>query len=335
MGRFNPAQVIFAPTARCNLACGHCRVDRARGQRTGENELDAEDALRFLTECAEHGIDRVGFSGGEPFLKPDFLVTVIRAACENGQLFDRLMTNGDWWDTEATLHQTLRHLADAGFDGTIGLSVDSWHAQEPERLALFIRAVHSAFGRGDCCEIVSVLNDQQMTDIPRLSAIADLLNAELVLEDGIVLRIEDTRWKENRRRGIDDGSGILIPVLTLPRSRDPAEPGAWDAARWFTDDWCEGPGQIWFVHPDGQVAVCCGFANERPELIAGSIKDGYDTILKNTQENPYIRTCYEKGLGTLRCEMEKAGMQFPGKTDDICFFCDWLCQNTVTGDILK
>jgi len=327
LASFKPAQVIFAPTAQCNLACAHCRLDRLRGTRPEESTLEVAEAVRFLTDCATHGIDRVGFSGGEPFLKPDFLVPVIHAAVDAGMIFDRLMTNGDWWATEIELNTTLMNLADAGFDGTIGLSVDSWHAQDPARLALFIRAVHSAFGRGDSCEIISVMNDEYLQDTSRLFALAELLDAIPEIEDNQVRFIKNRLWIENRRQGINDGSGILIPVVTLPRSKAHTESDAWDDRHWFTDDWCEGPGQLWFVHPDGQIAVCCGFANERPELIAGSIRDDYDTLIKNAQANLHIKACYETGLARIRSEMEGAGVQFCGKTADICFFCDWLCQN--------
>ena len=43
---FKPEEIIFAPTARCNLACAHCRVSRV------PEELAAADAVAFLREAA-------------------------------------------------------------------------------------------------------------------------------------------------------------------------------------------------------------------------------------------------------------------------------------------
>jgi hypothetical protein len=82
------------------------------------------------------------------------------------------------------------------------------------------------------------------------------------------------------------------------------------------------------VHPDGNVAVCCGFANENPELIAGNILDGPGALISSARKMPHVRRAYEEGLGALRVNLEAEGLVFPGKTDDMCFFCDWLCRHT-------
>ncbi len=109
---FEPTQIIFAPTTRCNLECSHCRVTRT------DDELSVEDAVRLLESCVTHGVDRIGFSGGEPFLRAEFLLEVCKAAVEQGMYFDRIMTNGVWFADEVELREKLQPLFDAGFDGT-------------------------------------------------------------------------------------------------------------------------------------------------------------------------------------------------------------------------
>ncbi len=326
MGKpFTPREVIFAPTARCNLACAHCRVDRARGE--SGSRLTVEDAVAFLESAASGGIDRVGFSGGEPFLEPDFLAAVISRAVELELYFDRLMTNGVWWETETQLEDTLARVFDAGFDGTIAVSVDDWHGQDPERLARFFRTAAAASGRFDAFEIVSVLSKSGEAPTDRLKKIAKALDSELVRDGGAPIAIRNQVARKNRDEGMDDGSGIDIPILAIPYSAGADEKAAWGAERWFTDDWCEGPGEVFFVHPDALVAVCCGFANERDELIAGSVRDGYEALLARARAMPHVRACYELGLGSYRERLEASGTKFPGKTRDQCFFCDWLCKS--------
>lgn len=325
---FKPTEVIFAPTARCNLACGHCRVDRARG--SGEKKLTIDEALAFLEDCATNEVDRVGFSGGEPFLAPDFLEAVCAKAVELDLYFDRLMTNGVWYRDGEELKATLSRILEAGFDGTFGISVDDWHRQNPERIADFIRTAATLAGgdapRFDCFEIASALNRNGDAPVKLLESVANLLGAKLEMNGDIPLALVDGKAKQNRKNGMDDGSGIDIPVVVIPYSAG-ANENAWSAHEWFEDDFCEGPGQVLYVHPDASVAVCCGFGNENDELCIGTVSEGYEKLLANARANPHITDCYEKGLGNRRKEIEAAGGSFPGKTNDPCFFCDWLCKN--------
>ena len=325
---FKPTEIIFAPTAQCNLACGHCRVERSRG--TGATKLTIDDALSFLEDCAAHDVDRIGFSGGEPFLAPDFLEAVCSKAVELELYFDRLMTNGVWYRDESDLEKTVARILDAGFDGTIGISVDDWHGQSPERVAQFIRTAGLLSGgdkpRFDCFEIASALDRNGNAPVQQLESLAKLLGAKLEMNGDLPLAIVDAKAKNNRKNGMDDGSGIDIPVIIIPYSAGADEESAWNAHEWFKDDFCEGPGQALYVHPDATVAVCCGFANENPELCIGTVSDGYEKLLANARASAHITDCYEKGLGRRRVELEATGVSFPGKTNDPCFFCDWLCK---------
>ncbi len=341
MGKpFDPKEVIFAPTATCNLACGHCRVNRNRGK--GARWLTTEAAVNFLRDCAAHGIERVGFSGGEPFLEPDFLAAVCADAVDLGLEFDRLMTNGTWFKGEEDLRDTLETLYDSGFDGKIGLSLDDWHGQEPERVALFIDVANDVSGRNDAVEIDSALSRDGLWPAELLEATVAALNARieaerdgsrlarfrgvrLLREDGVPRALEDAIYRENAAAGMDDGGGLRIPITGIPYSRGINDADAWKSPEWFRDDFCEGPGNVLYVHPDGIVAACCGFANERPELALGSVEDGVEALVAAGRSRPYVRACYETGLGEYRKELEAKGIEFPGKTDDMCFFCDWVC----------
>lgn len=323
---YNPREIIFAPTASCNLSCGHCRVDRSKGS------LSHDEALAFLADCAAGGVDRVGFSGGEPFLEVDFVSAIIRSAVDLGMYFDRLMTNGVWWETEAELSAALASILDAGFDGTLAVSFDDWHGQEPNTIAALFREAGKISGRNDWFEIVCALSRAGEAPHARLEGLSRALGSRLVSSDGSPRAIRNDAALKNRELEMDDGSGIDIPILTIPFSASGSDSEAWKSDRWFTDDWCEGPGNVLFVHPDGSVAVCCGFANERPELIAGHIRDGFETLVERARAMPQVRACYERGLGVVRKDLESRGVTLPGKTSDVCQFCDWMCERARSGD---
>ena len=89
---FRPNYLSFAGTYQCNLTCPHCCVPIEWTDR-----LDIATALRFLEDAHRGGIELLGFTGGEPFLYPEFLVAVTRRAAALGFRFDKLVTNGVWF----------------------------------------------------------------------------------------------------------------------------------------------------------------------------------------------------------------------------------------------
>jgi len=48
--------------------------------------------------------------------------------------------------------------------------------------------------------------------------------------------------------------------------------------------------------------------------------------MANAAKNAQVIACFETGLGAVRKRIEADGRKFPGKTDDMCFFCDTLCR---------
>src|SRR6058998_3259171 len=72
---FRPNYLSFAGTYQCNLDCPHCCVPIEWTDR-----LDTQVALRFLEDAHAYGIRTLGFTGGEPFLYPEFLHSLCQRA---------------------------------------------------------------------------------------------------------------------------------------------------------------------------------------------------------------------------------------------------------------
>src|SRR5262249_51219395 len=109
--------------------------------------LDIDVALRFLEDAHAHGVRTLGFTGGEPFLYPEFLHRLCRRATELGFRHDKIVTNGVWFQDEARLEAVLAELARAGFTGKLGLSVDKFHGIRTAQLATFCRVARRVFQR--------------------------------------------------------------------------------------------------------------------------------------------------------------------------------------------
>ena len=291
---FCPREIIFSSTTACNLNCPHCFVNRS------PNKLDIKEAIRFLDSCAKSGfIEKLGFSGGEPFLYMDFLLELTKVTISHDLLFDQIMTNGDWWQNEQDLHKKLHSLYDAGYDGKIGLSWDKYHGQSTDRMLTFIKSVQEIFGK-------------------------ESINIQTVGESLPLVRTSLLTTPSSR--GSTPKTPLPFPkdinLYTLPRTYPSEDPNAWKARHWFHEDYCQGPGNILYVHSDGNIAPCCGFANENPVLFIGRITDSFESVMQKAEQNKMVQLCFTKGLSSYR-----RFKKFPGKTSDICTFCDYLCKH--------
>src|SRR5262245_35512066 len=70
---FRPDYLSFAGTYQCNLTCPHCCVPIEWPDR-----LDIPVAICFLEDARREGVRTLGFTGGEPFVYPEFVLTITR-----------------------------------------------------------------------------------------------------------------------------------------------------------------------------------------------------------------------------------------------------------------
>ena len=315
---FFPSEIIFSVTENCNLKCNHCYVSRKN------NTLDSEKCLKFLETCTPQ-IEKIGFTGGEPFLNLDFILKITEFAVKKDFLFDRIMTNGIWWNDESELLKKLSILYDSGYDGKICLSYDSFHNQNLQKTVQFIKTVLKIFGKTSL-EIQSVIKFSEKNKkikktslFPLLQELSELLSCK----QKIIFQKKSTALLKIVKENIFENDYFEIPVFIFPQSLESKNPESFKSRKWFKEDFCEGPGNILYVHSDGNIAPCCGFSNENSQLFIGTINDSFSKILENAKENKMISLCFTDGLSS---KIKKIGIK-KGKTDDICTFCDFICNS--------
>jgi hypothetical protein len=288
------------------LNCPHCCVPIEWTDR-----LDIGVALRFLEDAHQHGIRILGFTGGEPFLYPEFVHALTRRATELGFRFDKIMTNGVWFRDGAHLEDGLGDLARAGFTGKLGLSVDKFHGIQTAQLAEFCRTARRVFGRDDILSLsYASRHPEQGLELVRalareMDAVvdwSDLLGRYLLVSPELTMTLN---WNH------------LAPVERAEHFR-----GAWDG-RWFEEDYCEGPGQALIVNPRGEVKPCCGFASDLDQLTIGNVhQDSVARIVRRARRHPYVGKVFRKGLTAIRDEILAGDPNaLPGETSNHCFFC--------------
>ncbi len=308
--RFKPDEILFSPTDKCNLRCAHCDIKK------GPAALDLKSAIRFVNACADIGIRRIGFTGGEPFLVRGLLCRIIKEAVRRRMSFNRIMTNAVWFKTKNELVSTLKKIFRAGYDGNICISVDAFHRQDLRKAALFIRIASEIWKRPDIVSIVAVKGAKDNQTRKILTRLARLLNTHI--------KFNPPKHAFMRR----DGLFIKIFYVDLsPVGKAGKLKTPWDG-KWFKDDFCCGPGNVFFVLPDGTVKPCCGYANESDILTIGSIKtDTPKKLIDNARKNRFVSEVFSEGLHPIRRALEKTGVRFPGKIRNHCFFCHYLLTN--------
>jgi radical SAM family protein/iron-sulfur cluster protein len=314
---FRPNYVSFAGTYQCNLTCPHCCVPIEWTDR-----LDIAVAIRFLEQAHAFGIRILGFTGGEPFVYPEFVIALARRGAELGFRFDRIVTNGVWHRDLPHLRKTLTSLRDAGFTGKLGLSVDKFHGIHTPDLADFCRTARKVFGRDDILSINYASRGPHQGLEPVRALAAEL---DAILD-----------WSEMLGRYL-----LVTPDLTVtlnwnhlaPVERAEKLDGAWDG-RWFAEDYCEGPGQALIVTPRGEVKPCCGFASDLDQLTIGNIhRDSVAAIVRRARKHPYVGKLFREGLTAIRDEiLARDPSALPGATSNHCFFCWYVLTRGLAAD---
>lgn len=304
---FYPKEVLFSLTSNCNLSCAHCDI------KHDHKALGKKEAIKFLASCASAGIKRVGFTGGEPFLKLGLMCALSSEAVRLDMRFGRIATNGVWFKNKKELSSTLKRLLSAGYDGDISVSVDAFHRQNVQKCALFIKTATAIWRRHDIVSIIAVKGAKEAQTREKLAKLARILRGRLV--------------GSKRRPVAIKSNDLFIKIYYIELSaigKAAALKNPWDG-RWFKDDLCKGPGNIFFVLPDGKVKPCCGYASDSDMLTIGSIKkDTPSKLIRNARRNQFVSSIFNRGLHYIRRRLEKVGVGFPGRTTNHCFFCDYL-----------
>jgi cyclic pyranopterin phosphate synthase len=118
-------------TDRCNFDCVYCHnegLGDTRGpMEAQDDEMSADDVVRFLEVAAEFDVDSVKFTGGEPMLRDD-LTEIIRRTPDSMEV--SMTTNGTYLPGRAPA------LVDAGLE-RVNVSQD---ALDPEAFAEITRS---------------------------------------------------------------------------------------------------------------------------------------------------------------------------------------------------
>lgn len=110
-------------TEQCNVECSHCWFSSGP-DRNARMKLD--EAMGYIDQAREiPSVEWISFTGGEPFLLPEMLQSLVAYASERG-LYTECVTNCFWARTVEDASEHLSLLADAGLD-VVNISAGDFH----------------------------------------------------------------------------------------------------------------------------------------------------------------------------------------------------------------
>ncbi len=115
------ATAKWAITGRCNMKCKHCFLS-APDAKFGE--MSHEECMKLIDEMAACGVSRIGLTGGEPLVRPDFFEIVDALIAKDIALVG-IATNG-----LLVNERFIGQLEDRGLKPKIFMSydgTDGWH----------------------------------------------------------------------------------------------------------------------------------------------------------------------------------------------------------------
>ncbi len=133
---------------KCNCRCRHCLYGAGSQWK---DWMDIGDAGRIFLGLAQTQAYMQGFhlAGGEPFLKFDLLLRVMKLATEFSIPISYVETNAGWCVKEEAVRRRFEQLREAGL-GTMLISCSPFHAESIplERTTMALTVAGQVFGAG-------------------------------------------------------------------------------------------------------------------------------------------------------------------------------------------
>jgi radical SAM protein with 4Fe4S-binding SPASM domain len=129
-----PLIVSYAVTKACNLSCLHCHVSAREAM---SDELNVKEAMHAIDEMKILGTEALIFSGGEPLLRKEFVLTLAQY-CDDRGIITAILSNGMLMN-----HRVALELRDSGIKA-IGIPIDSVYPETHDKL----RNVKGSFEKG-------------------------------------------------------------------------------------------------------------------------------------------------------------------------------------------
>ncbi len=268
-------------TYKCNARCRHCFLSAGPEH---SRVISRERGLALIQEASELSeIDHLFLEGGEPFLFPDLMLELVKAATVGG-LWVGALSNGFWAHSRPAVLARLEPLAAAGLR-SLSISTDSWHEEFVSREKA-VRAATIAQELGISADIMvcnplNVTNNKGKVETEITTYAGDVVCRGRAVDS--LCGAGEHNWKE----------------LVDCRER------------------LSGPGRV-HVGPDGEVHLCQGLllGHRVGDVPLGDIFADYAPT-----EHPLVSRLIEGGPAAMAGNAQELGWKPSGLYMDSCHLC--------------
>ena len=282
-----PSNVSFELTYGCNEMCIHCynpnsSRETCAAKKIGTDEMVLEDYIRVLDDLAEMGVPKVLFTGGDPFVKKDFIKILQHAHSQKFAI--SIYTNGQSLYNKPELYTQVLDC----YPHTMGLSLYSMDDETHEKITRIkgscaktkaIAEKLSAAGVGLLvkCPIMRINKDSYRA----IYDYAISINAVPEFEVNITSSVDGDEYAVNKLRLTEGEMKELLKDPLIPLSVE--RPNMTRAMERAADmQFCGAGIDSVNIQPDGTVAPCIAFT-----MPCGSVKK--DSIKKIWQESSELK----------------------------------------------
>ena len=181
-------------TNRCNLACLYCYAEVNKSTF----ELSLEEWKEILTPMHENGLRAVLFSGGEPFIRDDFVDLLKWSA---GKFITEINTNGRYIDSDIAAELSKLNLkrAQVSLDSFTSEHHDNLRGKHAHRFA--INAIEALRQHDVPVQISCVATKKNECETSKLidfaAEIGATINISPVTKNGFAANIDDEMWSRD------------------------------------------------------------------------------------------------------------------------------------------
>jgi MoaA/NifB/PqqE/SkfB family radical SAM enzyme len=266
-----PVRAMFELTYRCNFRCRHCYIPAAYKKLYARGELSTKEVFIVLDQLKDAGCLFLGFTGGEPFMRPDFLQIAGYAKKKGFQVI--IYTNGSFIQ-KSTVRQ-LKCISPNKVDITLpAVSVSSFDAicgVKGSRDSVF-RAIELLHGSGIPVGLKTCVLKENYRELPAIKSFADSLGIFLRV-DPLLSRRLDGSSRPLRYRKMRVADITSKDCRSIPGNSKRIAPELFQCGAGLTQ--CA-------LTPAGELKMCVMIDHPKLKILESSFADCWKAMNKQT-----------------------------------------------------
>lgn len=301
-----PLNGSFEVTLRCNIRCQHCYIPVTQRAGPRQGELSLPEIQRVFSEIADAGCLWLLLTGGEPFLRPDFL-EIYDDAKHKGFILS-LFTNGTLLN-EAIVDHLAEWRPFAIEISIYGATQETYERVTgiPGSYARCMRGIELLLERKLPLKLKSVLLSLNQHELVQMKQFSESLGLEFHFDPVISAGIDGSLYPTQFRLAPEQ----IISVEAEDADRAKEWPKLYEAYKdvdvttrqMYT---CAAGRASFHIDPYGKMSLCLTARTPNYDLRQGSFREGWERFLPTV-----LAMEYSQAFGCSGCELRTVCPQCP------------------------